>query len=328
MLKRYCFMKGILPVSVFALVLMSFTYSEVVRYIYQRDGLHVEYGKEHGMLTSRYTSYWPNGKKKAEGEMKGNMRFGDWQVFDSSGYLVTARTYETGYAWKQLYPIEFDQTNSRGWFGDRFSLFVEIKPDSVLLSTRIWRMLHAVEQSPIFHSNALLDTLIALHDRGVVSCGEDDQMLVLSSVSGMHERIDRCNPQHHVIGYKLKEDWYYDAKKHMGIHTIIAICPVLYAKNERDSVDIGWFLYDKTLRSKLATMFYSPPYFTGYPIGVEQTFFLRCFESTVYKTSNVKNYTLIQQFPDPKERALEEQRMELQPFEWEHDFWIREYSHQ
>lgn len=302
--------------------IMSFAISEITRYSYQQDSIRVDYGKEHGMLHTQYVSYWPNGRVKAQGAMLANMRYGEWQIFDSTSKLVLARNYETGYAWTQLYPITFEEVTSKGKFGSRFSLYVDIKPDSVLQSARIWRFLPFNNNSPIFHNNALLDTMIAMYDRGKIVVGGDDEMMVLLSRGEFYENLDKCESKHRVIGYKLKEDWYYDAKKGMGIFGIIGICPVLLGKNLRDSVDLGWISYDATLRTRMATMFYSPEVITGFPVGVEQTFFLRCFESVVYKTSNVKNYTIAQMFPDPKKRKLEEQRMEIQPFEWEHDQWL------
>lgn len=324
--RHYIHMRSFIIIAL-GVGLLSFTYSEITRYVFRQDGLHVEYGKEHGLLTSKYVSYWPNGKKKAEGEMRGNMRYGEWHVYDTSGALATARAYETGYAWTQLYPIEFDQTSSRGWFGDRFSLIVEIKPDSVIHSVRLWRFIPYVQNSPIFAKNALLDTIIAMTHRDEIVVGEDDELIRRSTFSDVNDRLERCNPQHQVVGYKLKEDWYYDAKKRMGIYGIIAICPVLMAKNSRDSIDLGWLAYDKVLRNKMATMFYVPPVMSGYPAGVEQTFFLRCFESEVYQYSNVGFKTIAQLYPDPAERKTEIQRMEIQQLEWEHDFWVREYAH-
>ena len=168
----------LLPFIALVVGLLSFTSSEVTRYVYAQDGLHVEYAKEHGMLTSTYKSFWPNGKVKAEGTMKANMRFGTWNVYDSTGKLMMARDYETGYVWTQLYPITFDAVTSKGSFGSRYSLYVDIKPDSVIHSARMWRFLPYVEQNPIFAKNALLDTLIAMQDRLAVYAGEDDEMKV------------------------------------------------------------------------------------------------------------------------------------------------------
>ncbi len=312
----------ILVFIVLAVGLFSFTLSEVTPLIYKQDGIHVEYVKERGLLNGSYKSYWPNGQLKADGTMSGNMRYGVWNLRDSTGKLVLARNYETGYAWTQLYPIEFVQSTSKGWFGDRFSVYVEIKPDSVIHSARLWRFVPYREFNPIFAKNALLDTMLAMKNRGVIACGEDDEMRVLSSYSEFETRLNKCNPQHHVIGYRLKEDWYYDAKKQMGLFGIVAICPVLYAKNERDSIDLGWFAFDKTLRGKMGTMFYVPPVQTGFPVGVEQTFFLRCFEGDVYKYTNIGYRTIAQMFKTPENIAREVQRMEVQPFEWEHDHWL------
>lgn len=305
-----------------AFVLMSFALSEVTRYIYKGDGIHVEYGEEHGMLNSRYVSYWPNGKQKAEGEMRGNMRYGPWSLYDSTGKLVMVRNYETGYAWEQTFPITFTPVTSKKWFPKTYSLFTEIRPDSVIHSARLWRLIPYEGRSAIFANNALLDTLIAMRTRGVVQCGEDDEMITLSSMSDFFGRLEKCNPQHHVIGYRIKEDWYFDARKQSAYYAIVDICPVLYAKNERDSIDLGWFLYDATLRNKMGTMFYAPKETSPYPVGVEQTFFLRCFHGDVYRYTNVKNMTIAQLFPDKQSRDKEVQRMDLQPVEWEHDHWL------
>jgi len=307
----------------------SFTFSEVVRFVYNRDGIHVEYGKENGMLHTKYTSYWPNGRKKAEGQMAANMRYGDWNLWDSTGTLVTARNYETGYVWTQLYPITMWPVTSRTWLVNEnkgYSLFTKIKPDSVTMTARLWRFVPYAQFNPIFANDAVEDTLIACRDRGVFQIGDDDQMTTLLSLAEFHAKLNKCNTNYHVIGYKVKEDWWYDSKKQAGIFSIVAICPVYYAKNQRDTIDLGWFAYDETLRGKLATMYYVPTYQTGFPIGVEQTFFLRCFESEVYRYSNVKQQTIAQLYQGhPVEAALEIQRMEIQPLEWEHDLWLKEF---
>lgn len=309
--------------------LVSFTWSEVSTYTYQDDSLLVKYSKENGILTSTYTSYWPNGRKKAEGAMAGNMRYGDWNLWDSTGKLVMARNYETGYVWTQLYPITPWPVTSRTWLrsGKQTDyMYLTIHPDSVLQSVRLWRFLPYDERSPIFANNALVDTLIALSNRGVVEIGEDDEMMRLSTVNDFSVRLNKCNPQHHVVGYRVKEDWFYDAKKQSGISSIIAICPLLMAKNERDTIELGWYNYNDPLKAKLATMYYMPKYPSGFPVGVEQTFFLRCFRSEVYMYSNLNYRTIAELFPDKQARALEIQRMDIQPFEWEHDLWLREFK--
>lgn len=309
--------------------LTSFGMSEVTQYIYNRDGIHVSYAKEQGMLTSKYTSYWPNGYKKAEGEIRGNMRFGDWNLWDSTGKLVLARNYETGYVWTQLYPITNWPITSKTWLmkeNKSYSMFFKITPDSVLRSARLWRFLPYNQYNPLFANNAVLDTLIACRDRGMLIAADDDEMIVPLNMAEFHQRLENSNPQHHIIGYRVKEDWWYDNTKQAGIFSIIAICPVLYAKNERDSVDLGWFHYNDVLRGKLATMYYMPTYQTGFPVGVEQTFFLRCFESDVYKYTNVQFKTIAQLFKDTENIAKEVQRMEIQPFEWEHDLWLEEFK--
>lgn len=325
---RYILMRII--IAIVALVfLASFKLSEVTQYIYNHDGIHVEYGKEKGMLHTKYTSYWPNGRKKAEGQMSANMRFGDWNLWDSSGLLVMARKYETGYVWTQLYPITMWPVTSKTWLAaenQRYSMYFTITPDSVKLSSRQWRFIPYVQHNPIFAKDALEDTLIAMRDRGVLQVGLDDEMRTLLSLSEFHARLEKCNTNFHVIGYKVKEDWWYDSKKQSGIFSIIAICPVYYAKNQRDSIDLGWINYDAALRGKLATMYYVPPYLTGYPTGVEQTFFLRCFASDVYRYSNTKHQTIAELYRGhPVEQALEVERMEIQPLEWEHDLWMEEF---
>jgi hypothetical protein len=320
----------IIPSIVLLLLFASFTMNEAIRYVYNRDGLHVEYIKEKGMLHTTYTSYWPNGRKKAEGQMSANMRYGDWNLWDSTGTLVMARNYETGYVWTQIYPIPMWPVSSRNWLlenNNRYSLFTKIKPDSVIMSARLWRFIPYDQFSPLFVNRAMEDTLIACRDRELLQVGEDDEMKTLLSMAEFHQKLNKCNMNSPVIGYKVKEDWWYDSKKQSGIFSIVAICPVYYAKNQRDSIDLGWFAYDETLRGKLATMYYVPTYPMGYPIGVEQTFFLRCFHIDVYRYSNIKNATIAQLYSGhPEEQYLEVQRMEIQPFEWEHDLWLKEFA--
>lgn len=311
----------------FALFVMSFTLSEVTRYIYNRDGVHVEYGKEYGRLTSRYTSYWPNGNKKAEGEMRMNLRSGQWNLWDSTGKLIMTRVYDNGYQWSLEYPAMHIPTSSKVWYNPRSTdFFIKIKPDSVVQSMRLWRFIPYDQWNPIFMNNTLLDTLIACADRNAIMVGADDEMKTLMTVSEFYEQRNKCSMFKHVIGYRVKEDWYYDYEKQSAIFSIIAICPVMTATNEKDSVDLGWFAFDDVLRGKLATMVYMPRFNTQYPMTYEQMFFHRTFASEVYKYSNVKGKTINQLYPDQEKQALEKQYMEIAPFEWEEDWWLKVYG--
>lgn len=309
-----------------AIFVMSFTLSEVTRYIFNRDGIHVNYGKEYNRITSRYTSYWPNGNKKAEGEMKMNLRSGAWNLWDSTGKLLMTRVYVNGYQWNLEFPAGQTPSSSAGWYNPKsYDFFIKIKPDSVILSTRMWRFVPHDIWNPIFMNNTVLDTLMACVDRTYIMAGADDEMMMLMTASEFHERLDQCSPFKNVLGYRIKEDWYYDYKKQSGLYSIVAICPVLSATNEKDSVDLAWFAFDDVLRGKLATMVYMPRFATQYPMTYEQMFFHRAFASEVYKYSNVNDKTIKQMYPDPQEQLFEKQKMEIIPFEWEHELWLKYY---
>lgn len=280
-----------------------------------------------GSLDGKYTSYWNNGKKKAEGEIKLNMRSGEWNLWDSTGTLLMTRIYSDGFTWKQTFPVQKYSLSSVAWIDTvrgKDYFFRKIKPDSVIHSFRTWTYAPYDKTNPLFRNNVVLDTLIAMRLRGEIVVGDDDELMMLLSMGEFFGRLE-TSENRQLLGYRIKEDWYYDYSKQSGIFSIVAICPVLKAPLD-DSLELGWIPYDDVLRARLASMTFQPAYDTEYPGVYDEMFLQRSYSFSVYKYTNRSDKTIAEIYPYEEDQRKEALHMQRAPFEWEHDHWIDYYS--
>jgi antitoxin component YwqK of YwqJK toxin-antitoxin module len=278
-------------------------------------------------IDGKYISYWANGKKKAEGEIRMNMRSGEWNLWDSTGTLLMTRFYSDGFTWKQTFPADKKALSSAAWIDTvrgKDYFFRKIKPDSVIHSFRMWTYAPYDRENPLFKSNAVLDTIIAMRMRGEIIVGDDDQLMMLLSMGEFFGRLE-SSENRQLLGFRIKEDWYYDYRKQSGIFSIVAICPVLKAPLG-DSLELGWIPYDDVLRAKLAAMSFLSAAYSEYPIIYDEMFLQRSYVANVYKYTNVRNKTIADIFPYEDDQRKEALRIQRAPFEWEHDHWADYYS--
>jgi hypothetical protein len=203
-------------------------------------------------------------------------------------------------------------------------VFRKIRPDSVIHSLRTWNYAPFDARNPLFMNSTVLDTLIAMRGRGEIVVGDDDQLMLLLSMGEFFGRLEGSDHRR-LLGYRIKEDWYYDYASQSGIFVPVSICPVLKGM-EQDSIDLGWIPYDDVLRAKLASMAYIPAHLSEYPSSYDEMFLQRCYSAEIYKYTNVRNKTIAELFPDEADQHNEAMRMRRAPFEWEQDHWVDFYS--
>lgn len=133
-------------------------------------------------------------------------------------------------------------------------------------------------------------------------------------------------PCNEILSYYIKERWIFDQRGSTFFSQIEAICPVLHRSGDFGGETVRypmfWIPYEK-LR----------PYLTRHTImsdGMNNTrrytfddyFVLRQYKGEIYKTLNVQNQSLMQQYPHPDSLKVARERIETGLERFEKALWV------
>jgi hypothetical protein len=122
-----------------------------------------------------------------------------------------------------------------------------------------------------------------------------------------------------IVGYRIKEDWFYNYSWQLSETRIIAICPIIKRKDTGDLMDAFWIYYPE-----LRNIFASEKIEIAGEKNIsslEDIFMFRRFNSTIYKESNIYNKKIADYVTDKSVKELVE-RIEIELLDLEHDAWI------
>ncbi|NDV68756.1 gliding motility protein GldN [Dysgonomonas sp. 25] len=133
-------------------------------------------------------------------------------------------------------------------------------------------------------------------------------------------------PANDVMGYYVKEGWYFDNTTGTMDVKIIAICPVLT------------FYDDYGIGGERAPQFWIPyenirPYAANMPImvseknnvlnnSIDDFFRLRMYEGEIYKTGNMANKVLTEIYKTPEELEAAREKIESELIEFDKRLWV------
>lgn len=298
------------------------------------DGKYtVNYETKDGMFDGYYISYYRNGIKKAEGNFVANQRYGKWKVWDSiTGKLLVVREYKNGYEFKQIFPNENKNEKDPKPILTRNEIgiypYEGITEKDVVYLKRTWRFISRIESSPIFKDdiffNALLDAVVSGKIQAYGTA--DDEFRTKLGKDEITRFSDTLRTK--IIGYKIKEDFFFDSKRRTSEKRIIGICPVMQsAFNEKDSVDVCWFYFPE-IRNIMNAIKVEYSNCSLNVKTLDDLFFFHCFPSVIYKESNVKDLELKDYFEMndlhyQEKLAKMQLQIEIELIETEHDLWIQ-----
>ena len=306
-----------------AIVFLSFS-NEKQKHQYDYGKIKCTYETSQGRIDGDYVSYYKNGQKKAEGKFGNNYRSGLWTVWDSTGRIRMQRQYENPFTFKRIIPAVTDNKlvsllnvprydlkyNSEG-FIDYFKL----EERMAVVTKRLWRTITPAQNPLLFENNRLFRCLnknILNKNITVYDTKSDEFLNKLSS------NIDTSSVK--VIGYKIKEDWFFDNERLVSESRILGLCPVVVNKQTKDTLDFYW-AYFPEIRKYLSKEKISSSDLPTYIKTLDDLFFYRFFSSQIYKESNVHDRT-IASYKKGKEIEKEAERIEIGVIESEHDLWI------
>lgn len=132
-------------------------------------------------------------------------------------------------------------------------------------------------------------------------------------------------PSNEVMGYYLKEAYYFETgTSNSGIKTI-AICPVIHRQGDYDATTVRyplfWISYDD-LRPYAQRMPIMTSSLNNTMSGTIDDFFRKHnFNGEIYKTTNPQNLTISQQTSSPEEMKREQVKIEQQLKDFEERLW-------
>ena len=285
--------------------------------IFENEFIKCVYEQSNGRFNGDYTSYYKNGQTKAQGKFSNNNRTGKWTIWDSTGNIKIQRIYSDSYNYKTTFPkqksndlvklLNISQYQPE-YNSDGYLDYIYLKERMVVWSKRIWRYIENVQNPLLFDQNKLFDLInkaVFKGDLKAYAPTNDDFRIELPV-----NNIDTSYLK--VIGYKIKEDIYFDNERFISESRIIGICPVVMNMKNNKTYDLYW-IYFPMLRKHLATISITGKTIPSNIKNIDDLFFYRYFYGQIIKEESLEN----QQVSDSKQS----QKIEIGLIEKEHDLW-------
>ena len=296
---------------------------------YQDGKISVQCEMLNNLYDGKYVSYYPNKQKKAEGNFAENQRIGKWTAWDSTGKMVMQREYKNNFEFTRLFPAYPKGTaqlfsapvyklnyNEKGYI-DYFYL----QERACTVSKRIWRYVPKEKNPQIFMFNQFLPLLLDSVKTGKIFGYDiaDDEFWKKLEPGVLNKYADTAT--YSLIGYKIKEDWFFDIDRMISETRIIGLLPVLREKTKGDTIETAWFYYPQ-VRAIAAKQMHECNAVNPNASTLDNVLFFRNFYGEIYKESNVKNRSL-KEYASGLMLDQERTRIELSLIELEHDEWLR-----
>jgi hypothetical protein len=275
------------------------------------------YEKHEGKIDGKYVSRYKNGRIRSVGYFNSNCRQGKWLVWDSTGKYCTERIYENLFSYKirkpklpknelvdllnvSIYDMKY---NSKGFI----DLFI-LQERAVYWEKRLWRFIPEKNNEILFNENSLINIINDYAFKDSIQLYKDDEfMMKLKYINFNNKKI---------IGYKIKEDSFFDTDRYLFETRILGICPVYIDNMSKDTTDLYWIYYPQ-IRQYLSTVIPSNFHKVSNVKTYDDIFLFRNFYSVIYKSgwvfNKVEKKDLIQK---------ENEKDEIELIEKEHDLWL------
>lgn len=270
-----------------------------------------------GRLHGKYTSYYSNGKKCAEGYFNNNFRKGKWMVWDSVGNKKIEKNYKAPFVYTQSKPLKnrknnvqyIPQRTTQGFFDNCY-----VSETDVHFEKLIWRFISADNNPIFFDGDKLFNALIPLIK---------DTLVHTYTTHSFEKELDMSKTDWENfknVGFKIKELYFFDTKRDLCETYVISLCPVVIDKKSKETKDLCW-LYYKELRPFLAKESVSRAEIPSEIQNIDDCFFFRYFYGQIYKESNIYDRALVD-YVEKENLKAESNRIEVELIEMEHKAWL------
>lgn len=288
--------------------------------IYEDTLIKSIYQTTQGRINGNYTSYYKNGIKKAEGNFENNLRIGKWTVWDTLGNVKMIRIYSDPFTFERIIPKVPDDKPIKLLNIPRYKIkyneegyitYAYVKESDVSYHKRIWRFI-SPKENPILFEKDLLFRLLNKHilDSTIKAYStKDDEFREV-----FMPKIDTTTVK--VIGFKIKEDFFFDMNRVVSDTRVIGICPVVINQITNDTIDAYW-VYHPQAREHLAQINIESNSIPEKIKTLDDLFFYRYFYGRIIKKSNVYDRQ-----PTYILEPSNSEKIDIELIEKEHDIWI------
>jgi hypothetical protein len=294
---------------------LIFSFAKKDSHWYQSSDYSCKYQTLDGRFHGKYTSYYSNGKKKAEGVFQNNYRCGIWTIWDENGSKLIQRDYSGPFSFKQIFPASKQNNNfSFELIRDSFGCYKHhpIKDEKLVLTAyRLHRKVETKLNPILFGPGGLFPTLNNLVQKDIIPVYTDHD-LVQKKVKSQYDES-----QFELVGFKTMEDNYTDKERLASEFYTIAVCPVVRNRTNGDILDLYWVNMED-LRKHLAKVKTASVSNMPRIENLDDIFHFHCFYGEVIKSySFLSDKSLASN--DPFNKSL---RVDLDLINNEHDVWI------
>jgi gliding motility associated protien GldN len=317
--------------GIFFLAFTSSSIPEREKHTWSDGKTTVMYETRGGLMDGDYFSYYSNDAKKCEGKFSNNMRVGLWTVYDSLGNKKMQRNYKNSFEYEQVFPelpkdgpikLLNEPIYKLSYNKYGFIDYSYLEERACVMSKRIWRTI-SVENNPIFFSkNKLIQLLVDSVVAKKYKVYADDEFRDTISKQNRERLLDTSS--YDVIGYEIKEDWFFDGDRMLSESRIIGISPVVVSRvnsgEDKFEYHLGWFYFPR-IRKGMAQLNVKDKSIPKYIHTFDDLFFFRYFHGDIYKESNIRD-RLLSDYTKPEDLPKERERIEIDLLEREHNLWI------
>ena len=283
---------------------------------FKGEKVDCKYHLNQDRLNGLYTSYYKNGKKKAEGEFENNLRVGTWKLWDYSGKVSVQREYINPFSFKNKSIAKNKKSNSTpynlSYNDDKYITYFEVDEKIIVLHERYWRYI-SKNKNPLLFEN---DRLFKCLEKNILA--ENIKKYTADNDEFLKEDKTKHNLKDlEIIGYNVKEDYFFDNKRFVSETRIIGICPVAFNKQTKETTDLYWLYFPET-RKYVAQEKIQSNEIPEKIKSLDDLFFFRYFSGEIYKKSNV----LIKNLSEYKTSKEIAEKIEIKKIENEHNLWF------
>lgn len=142
-----------------------------------------------------------------------------------------------------------------------------------------------------------------------------------------HITIDESDvPSNEVLSYYLKERWVFEPRNSRLVCRVEAICPILHRSGnfggETVKYPMFWLKYDDIAPYLQQQEILSDGMNNTRRYTMNDFFVLHQYEGDIYKTMNLRNQSLMQQYPDADSLSIARKRIEEELQVFEESLWV------
>jgi gliding motility associated protien GldN len=317
----------LLSILVAIALFSSIAKAQEKRAYYKNAHLKYQVNTKDGRLNGSYTSWHPNGQKKATGQFLNNQRTGSWKVWSPAGILKVHRVYQNNFQFKVLayqddqgtsLPIPdflvYELTKNEA----DLIPYPATKPSNVYWEKCIWRKIeNKKDNAPLFSgaSKKVLFKELATTEKIPIYKADSD---VFKEAFNARERKELLNQKElKLVGYAIKEVQFFELTRNLSESRILGICPIVIVDGKKKA--LCWLKYEDIrpfLAKQKVNVAYNPMVET-----VEDWLHFRHFQGLIEKESNVYDRT-IADYTTGSALKEEQERIEMKLIDVEHDFWM------